>query len=327
MAWLDAFLDAYMAEYRAAHSEIYQSQSNAAIFFGSQIGNVGVMNAQDAEIHQSNSFGSRGVGGQEVENSHGFGGEDVEASNASVTTQRQGNLAAIAGDRIGNVDVTNVQSAETQQSNDFGSDTFGGADVEASNASVTTQRQGNLTAIAGDQIGDVGVTNVQSAETNQNNSFGSHGFGGYEAGNASLTAQGQTNFTALSGDQLGAVNVTNIQIAEIHQDIDLSDFDGLGGPGADIFIANLTLQTQGNFTGILGQQTGDVDVTNLQNAGTVQHLDLAGLGFGSPDGDIFIANLTLQDQANPTIVSGSQFGDVDVTNLQVADVHQNFDLG
>ena len=66
-------------------------------------------------------------------------------------------------------------------------------------------------------------------------------------------------------------------------------------------------------------------MTNIQNAGSFQDIGLG--GFGNPDGDIFIANLTVQNQANPTVVSGNQIGDVDVTNVQVAEVHQDIDLG
>ena len=65
-------------------------------------------------------------------------------------------------------------------------------------------------------------------------------------------------------------------------------------------------------------------MTNIQNAGPS---DIGLGGFGNPDGDIFIANLTVQNQANPTVVSGNQIGDVDVTNVQVAEVHQDIDLG
>ena len=61
MAWLDAFLDAYMADYRAAsHNETYQSQSNGTIIFGSQIGDVDVTNLQSAETHQEADLGSGG---------------------------------------------------------------------------------------------------------------------------------------------------------------------------------------------------------------------------------------------------------------------------
>ena len=92
------------------------------------------------------------------------------------------------------------------------------------------------------------------------------------------------------------------------------------GGGAN---ANLTAQTQSNPTAVAGEQIGDVGVTNVQNAGTFQDIDLGSRGNGESDADGVNANLTAQSQANPTAVSGDRIDDVGVTNVQSAGSFQD----
>ena len=133
----------------------------------------------------------------------------------------------------------------------------------------------------------------------------------------------QANPTGIFGDQSDDIDVTNIQIAEIYR-VSISTSTISEAPRRH-FIANLTIQESGQRNRHLRRSGRRHRRDQYPERRIFQDIGLG--GFGNPDGDIFIANLTVQNQANPTVVSGNQIGDVDVTNVQVAEVHQDIDLG
>ena len=95
--------------------------------------------------------------------------------------------------------------------------------------------------------------------------------------------------------------------------------------------SNATFQSQVNPTAIFGGHIDDVHVANNQANETYQSADADGglggfrgfHGFGGADASN--DNLTLQIQANPTVIVGDRIGDVDVTNNQVNGTHQSAD--
>jgi hypothetical protein len=95
-------------------------------------------------------------------------------------------------------------------------------------------------------------------------------------------------------------------------------------PNALASNSNATEQFQSNPTAIFGGQVGDVHVNNTQTNETYQDADATGgFGHGLPHFPGFGGeagasndNLTLQIQANPTVILGDKIGDVDVSNTQ-----------
>jgi hypothetical protein len=117
------------------------------------------------------------------------------------------------------------------------------ASASATNTNGTHQNQSNPTVVAGDDISNVDVTNVQTNSTDQDaDAFASAdgGYGGWYSGtggatadatanNFNFTVQNQVNPTIILGDDISGIDVTNVQTANTHQNADaFASADGSG---------------------------------------------------------------------------------------------------
>jgi hypothetical protein len=111
---------------------------------------------------------------------------------------------------------------------------YASASASATNSNGTIQHQSNPTVVAGDDISNVDVTNVQTNSTHQDadaSAYADGGFGGWfydtdgavadaTADNFNFTVQSQVNPTIILGDDISNIDVTNVQTNSTHQDAD-----------------------------------------------------------------------------------------------------------
>jgi hypothetical protein len=121
-----------------------------------------------------------------------YNSASASATNSNGTVQNQSNPTVVAGDDISNVDVTNVQTNDTDQDADAFASADGGyggwysstggavADATADNLNFTFQSQVNPTIILGDDISNIDVTNVQTNDTDQDAFASASADGGYD---------------------------------------------------------------------------------------------------------------------------------------------------
>jgi hypothetical protein len=109
---------------------------------------------------------------------------------------------------------------------------YNSASASATNSNGTVQNQSNPTVVAGDDISNVDVTNVQTNSTDQDaDAFASAdgGYGGWyssiggavadaTADNFNFTVQSQVNPTIILGDDISNIDVTNVQTNDTDQD-------------------------------------------------------------------------------------------------------------